>query len=126
MKYHIIDILQKLLTYTYIILTKFYSNSSEPNRKSQKKSPEISKVKTAKETNQCQNETPEINRQPNEKAQLMKNEDKTLKVQSIETVGIDYNPTKKRYDPVKDAFWKPSEKCVFNFVFLPQVYNFSF
>jgi hypothetical protein len=41
-----------------------------------------------------------------------KPEANTLKIQSAGSgqKGADYNPGKKNYDPIKDAFWKKGEK----------------
>lgn len=33
-----------------------------------------------------------------------------LKIQSGDVKGSDYNPAKKNYHPIKDAFWKKGEK----------------
>lgn len=44
--------------------------------------------------------------------ELKKDESKTLKIQSAGAgqAGADYNPSKKKYHPVNDAFWKHGEK----------------
>lgn len=45
-------------------------------------------------------------------AEEKKNDGKTLKIQSAGAgqAGADYNPSKKKYHPVNDAFWKRGDK----------------
>lgn len=33
-----------------------------------------------------------------------------MKIQSSDVKGGDFNPGKKNYNPIKDAFWKKGEK----------------
>lgn len=60
-------------------------------------------------------ESPEnkpLNGQSKEEIEEPKDESKTLKIQSAGAglAGADYNPSKKKYHPVDDAFWKHGEK----------------
>lgn len=123
----------------------FRSDSSEPDRKSQKISPEslkspatpstsekpskdskkskTPKIKTPKADlfskvvtkTKVEIESPEnkpLNGQFNGEAEETKEEEKTLKVQSAGAgqAGSDYNPSKRRYHPINDAFWKRGDK----------------
>lgn len=47
-----------------------------------------------------------------DKVEEIKEDGKTLKIQSAGggLVGADYNPSKKKYHPINDAFWKRGEK----------------
>jgi thiol:disulfide interchange protein len=110
----------------------YYSYSKEtskPDRKSIKVSPETAKKskakpspKTPKESAKKANlfaakkESPE-NKPSNEQSKAkeeenVKDDGKTIKVQSAGAgqAGADYNPRKKHYHPVDDAFWKRGEK----------------
>lgn len=44
--------------------------------------------------------------QESPKVQMMN----VLKIQSADSKGADYNPSKKNYHPINDAFWKKGEK----------------
>jgi hypothetical protein len=102
----------------------------EPERKSQKKSPATSKKSKPKESPTLKtpkvlavasepvvkSESPE-NKPSNGQAKLpeeesAKDEGKTIKIQSAGAgqAGADYNPSKKKYHPINDAFWKRGEK----------------
>jgi hypothetical protein len=60
------------------------------------------------------NESPEnkpVNGQ-SKKDEETKDDGKVLKIQSAGAgqAGANYNPSKKNYDPVKDAFWNQGDK----------------
>lgn len=58
-------------------------------------------------------ESPEnkpLNGQSKEAVEEPKDDGKTLKIQSAAQAGADYNPSKKKYHPINDAFWKHGEK----------------
>lgn len=50
--------------------------------------------------------------QAKEEKTVKKDDEKTLKVQSAGAgqAGADYNPSKKKYHPIDDAFWKHGDK----------------
>jgi hypothetical protein len=104
-----------------ILASQFYNNifiinRSKPERKSQKLEPESSKSKVEIPTKNSSPENKPLNGQENKERNSykeVKNQDeiKTLKIQrSSDGKGNEYNPAKKNYHPIDDAFWKRGEK----------------
>ena len=52
------------------------------------------------------------NKTPNKSEKSPKKEEKSMKLQTVGAgqKGADYNPAKKNYHPIDDAFWKKGEK----------------
>lgn len=86
---------------------------SKKSKVAEKKSTAESPKATTKV--EVKSESPENkpeNGQSQEIDEVKKDESKTLKIQSAGAgqAGADYNPSKKKYHPVNDAFWKRGEK----------------
>ena len=89
-----------------------------PKASTSKKSvtPKTSASKKKDVKSEIKSESPEnkpLNGQSKDDVEDEKTDDgKTLKVQSAGAghAGADYNPSKKKYHPVKDAFWNRGEK----------------
>lgn len=83
-----------------------------PKIKTPETKPSTSSAATAFKTESPENK-PQNGQIPTEKVQespkatTMMN---VLKIQSADTKGADYNPGKKNYHPINDAFWKKGEK----------------
>lgn len=94
-------------------------SSVKKPKSSTAKSPKLSSsVKSPKETTKAEvkSESPENKPENGQSKNLVvedkKDEGKTLKIQSAGAgqAGADYNPSRKKYHPINDAFWKRGEK----------------
>lgn len=90
--------------------------SSPAVAKKEKSSPAIIKTESAVKSESPENkplngQSKEVDEKPIED-EVKKDEGKVLKIQSAGAgqAGADYNPSKKNYHPINDAFWKQGEK----------------
>lgn len=91
--------------------TKKQSKSPAAAKKSEK-SPKVEESKVKDEVAERSPENKPANGQAKKDETGSKDDGKTLKVQSAGAgqAGSDYNPSKKNYHPINDAFWKHGEK----------------
>lgn len=89
-----------------------------PTAKKPEKSKEGTKASTPKAKTAAAEKSPEIKpaigqaKKDDKVKAVSKDDGKTLKVQSAGAgqAGSDYNPSKKNYHPINDAFWKHGDK----------------
>lgn len=83
-------------------------------KSSKLKTPEV-KPSTSATVTSIKTESPENKPQNGQTTETVKESPKmvdtnVLKIQSADAKGADYNPGKKNYHPINDAFWKKGEK----------------
>lgn len=86
-----------------------------PSQKKPKSPPPLKSPKPEALTKiEVKSESPEKKPKNGQSDEIVEEKDdsKTLKIQSAGAgqAGADYNPSKKKYHPIKDAFWKRGEK----------------
>lgn len=86
-------------------VTKKSPSTSKKLTKS--KSPEVKKATVKSESPENK---PENGQKVDKCESPKKDEGNVLKIQSSDVIGGDFNPGKKNYDPIKDAFWEEGEK----------------